>query len=176
MALLSIDAPGCRTGGFLQGAAGNLNPVRGDSRDYRDVQLYGTMVGGEALKVAAGLLGDDSTASRSGTVAWAAERVMLPPRPLPDREPYEARLEGAEIQAAGAIGAEARQQAEAELRRAREAVQVWERYSETQEAEVQVSAGHLAIAEPGRDVHRVGPAHQAGVSGGPHTFVSRADQ
>jgi len=172
-ALVERNLPGCRTCGFLQGAAGNLNPVRGDSRDYRDVQLYGTMVGGEALKVAAGLLGDDSTASRSGTVAWAAERVMLPPRPLPDREPYEARLEGAEIQAAGAIGAEARQQAEAELRRAREAVQVWERYSEPQEAEVQVlRLGDLAIAANPGEMFTEWGLRIKGRSAAPYTFVS----
>lgn len=172
-ALVERTLPGCRTCGFMQGAAGNLNPVRGDSRDYRDVQLYGAMVAGEALKVAAGLLGDDSGASRSAKVAWASERVALPPRPLVGREAYEAKLQAAEVQAAGAIGPRDRLQAEAELRRAHEAVMMWERFAEPQEAEVQVlRLGDLAIASNPGEMFTEWGLRIKGRSAAPHTFVS----
>ncbi len=172
-ALLERTLPGCRTAGFLQGAAGNLNPVRGDSRDYRDVQLYGAMVAGEALKVAAGLLGDDGAASGSGAVAWASERVMAPPRPPVDRGPLEAQLRAAEAQVAGARTPQERIQAESALRRAREGLMIPDRYAEPQEAEVQVlRLGDLAIASNPGEMFTEWGLRIKGGSTAPHTFVS----
>ncbi|NPV09786.1 MAG: hypothetical protein HPY83_17730 [Anaerolineae bacterium] len=171
--LVQRSLPGCKTCGFVQGAAGNLNPLRGDSRDYRDVILYGTMVAGEALKVAARLLGDDGSASRTGTIAWASERVSLPPRPPVDRAEWEGKLREAQARERAAASDRERREAAQEARRAREALDVCDYYDGPQEAEVQVlRLGDLAIASnPGEMFTQWGLKIKR-ESAAPHTFVA----
>jgi neutral ceramidase len=145
-AIVERELGGCRTCLFLQGAAGNLNPVRGDTRDWRDVALYGAMVGGEALLVAARLLGDDTAALTDGPLLAATERVVIPPRSLPDRAECEAALAECVARERTARDDEV-WNATNHTHQAREALDLIDRYSEPQEAEVQVlRIGDMAVA------------------------------
>lgn len=170
--LVEQNLPGQPNCLFLQGAAGNLNPVGDDTRDFRDVTRLGTMVAGETLKVAAHLLGDKSAAMEDITLRVASERVTLPPRAMPPRSECDARLQEALQREQQAVGEEATFEAKNEVRLAREAIDLIARFSEPQEAEAQVlRLGDLAIvASPGElfvewglQIKRESPA--------PHTFV-----
>ncbi|MCX7825191.1 MAG: neutral/alkaline non-lysosomal ceramidase N-terminal domain-containing protein [Verrucomicrobiae bacterium] len=61
---------------FLQGAAGNVNPVR-HTTGFNDVRTYGRMLADEANKVAAALSG---AKPMSDTLAVVGETLMLPTR------------------------------------------------------------------------------------------------
>jgi neutral ceramidase len=171
-AMVERNLPGCRSCLFMQGAAGNINPVR-DTSDFRDVALYGTMVAGEALKLTGWLLGADVPPMQDSTLAAASARVTIPPRPLPDRGEIEAKLAEARERERQASDAEARWQAGRQAQVLWEALDVIERYSSPQEAEVQVlRVGELALVgipaevftEWGLMIKRESPA--------PFTFVS----
>jgi hypothetical protein len=90
--LVSADFPGVAMGMverelgagtvalFLQGAAGDINPVRGDTRDWRDVDSYGLILGGAALQaIGQARLGescaDPALAVRSATVTVEAREA-----------------------------------------------------------------------------------------------------
>jgi hypothetical protein len=173
--IVEENLSGCQSCLFLQGAAGNLNPLRDDTRDFRDVSLYGTMIGGEALKVAARLLGDDTSAMTNVSIKVASERILIPPRPLPDRKEWEARLEEAlkseqkGQDAQGDLGAGKRGRAQ----QAREVIDLIDRYSEPQEAEVQVlRIGDLAIAATPGEMFTEWGLKIKKESSAPHTFIS----
>jgi neutral ceramidase len=91
--LVSADFPGVACGIverelaaraclFLQGAAGNVNPVRGTT-DFQDVAVYGGALGGEALRLLS-LLGARDVAPMSEALAVGSETVEVQRRPLPD--------------------------------------------------------------------------------------------
>lgn len=102
--LVSADYPGvatklvenviknCRNCAFLQGAAGDINPVRDDTRDFRDVELYGNILGGEAIKVVSQLQAPNVELMKP--ILGAISKIIeLPSRDLPDPEPFrQARL------------------------------------------------------------------------------------
>lgn len=91
--LISADFPGaaCQRAGeafgggshclFLQGAAGDLNPIRGCTRDWADVADYGRRLGDAILEAALAArptrVGPASLWSRSAVISVA-------PRPVPD--------------------------------------------------------------------------------------------
>ncbi|HGJ64305.1 TPA: hypothetical protein ENS27_02820, partial [bacterium] len=102
--LVSADYPGvatklvedvikvCRNCAFLQGAAGDINPVRDDTRDFKDVELYGMILGGEAIKIISQLQATNVEPMKP--ILCAISKVIeLPSRDLPDPEPFrQARL------------------------------------------------------------------------------------
>lgn len=94
--LASADFPGVATGLverelggvclFLQGAAGDINPLRNTS-DFADVHRYGLALGGTALAALARLSAQEVVSeARLGVATLDAE---LPIRELPPREPAE---------------------------------------------------------------------------------------
>jgi len=97
--LVSADYPGmatrlvesitknCRNCLFLQGSAGNINPVRDDTRDFRDVELYGTILAGEVIKTTAQLRAPDMKPMESRLGA-SSKVLQLPSRDLPDPGPF----------------------------------------------------------------------------------------
>jgi neutral ceramidase len=78
---------GCRNCLFLQGSAGDINPMRDDTRDFRDVDLYGNILGGEVIKTVAQMRAPDYPIMPS-LVGVSSRRIMLPSRNLPDSTPY----------------------------------------------------------------------------------------
>jgi hypothetical protein len=97
-----LDAAACL---FLQGACGNVGPVRATT-DFRDVALYGRALGGEALRVLA-LLEARDVPPMPPALAVGSEVVELERRPLPDSDALarqaaelEARIRGATDDAA----------------------------------------------------------------------------
>jgi len=172
-ALVQRSLPGCCTCAFMQGAAGNINPLRDDTRDFRDVTLYGTQVAGEALKITCRLLGDDVPPMQDSTLAAASKRLMIPPRPLPEPGPIRARYEAAKERERQATDPEAKWKAGREAQVAFEALDVIERYSAPQEAEVQAfRIGDLAIAALPAEVFCEWGLRIKRESAAPHTFVS----
>jgi hypothetical protein len=165
--------PGCRGAIFIQGAAGNLNPLHDDSRKFRHARLYGAMVAGETMRLAARLMLTGEGELRSETVASISANVTVGPRELPDRQDCERRLREAQACADAAAGQAEQARAALELRRAREALDLVTRFSRPQEAEVQAfRISDLAVGaipgelftEWGLRIKRESPAA--------HTFVA----
>jgi len=171
-AMVERNLPGCLDCLFMQGAAGNLNPLRDDTRDFRDVALYGAMVAGEALKIVGQLLGDGSSMERI-ILGSASKRIMIPPRPLPEKEVWAAQLAEALEGDRQAKDEQERLQARQRCQRAREVLDTIERYSAPQEAEVQViRIGDLAIAATPGEMFTEWGLKIKKESAAPYTFVS----
>jgi len=85
--LVEQTVPGCRHCLFTQGADGDLNPRRGDTRDFGDVSRYGQILGGEIMKVVAGL-GFVEVEAGEPVLGAAIAEVLLPGRDLPSPEPF----------------------------------------------------------------------------------------
>ncbi|MCC6443959.1 MAG: neutral/alkaline non-lysosomal ceramidase N-terminal domain-containing protein [Armatimonadetes bacterium] len=171
--LVEENLPGCRTCFYLQGAAGNLDPLRGDTRDFRDVFLYGTMIAGETLKIAARLLGDPSAAMEDFTLKTASRRVTIPPRPLPERQEWADRLADALERERKAATDQERLQAAGQAQQCREVLGLVDRYTTPQEAEAQVlRIGSLAIASTPGEMFTEWGLKIKKESKAPYTFVS----
>ncbi len=148
--LVSADYPGaacrivenaiaeCRHCLFTQGAAGDINPRSGGERpDFGAVARYGQMLGGELLKVAAQLRGDD--APTMPAIADAAlVQVVLPPRDVPDDVPLRQELASAQAAVAAAAEATDTPAASARLRVAAETLRAWELVQRPMRVPVQV--------------------------------------
>lgn len=78
---------GCRNCLFLQGSAGNINPIRGDTRDFRDVELYGKILGGEVVKLVS-ILSAPDVSSMEDRIDIIKKTIIIPSRDLPDPEPF----------------------------------------------------------------------------------------
>ncbi len=78
---------GCRNCLFLQGSAGNINPMRDDTRDFRDVELYGKILGGEVVKLVS-ILSAPNINFMEDRISSVSKIIMLPSRDLPDPEPF----------------------------------------------------------------------------------------
>ena len=174
--LVEERAPGGPTCLFLQGAAGNVNPARDDTRDFRDVELHGLAVGGKALAVIARLMGDPGAAFPAPLIRVRGAEVLLPPRELPPRADVQASVEvaGERLTQEQRSGTESsRLQAMTALRAAQEALDLVDRFSAPQLAELQVvRIGDLAVAaSPGELFTEWGLAIK-GASPAPHTFVT----
>lgn len=95
--LVSADFPGeasaiveRQLGGvclFLQGACGDQNPINSTS-DFDDVKRYGMALAGEVLKRIA-LLPWNGKVESEPVLRSASRTLLLPRRPLPEREPLE---------------------------------------------------------------------------------------
>ena len=163
---------GCKNCIFLQGAAGDINPMRGDTRDFRDVELYGMILGGEVIKVVATLSSPDSPAMEAKLGA-ASKTLKLPSRPLPEPEPFRETYQAALKDAEDAEDEASRDRALRIARSNREMLNRIERGANAVCAEVQVlRIGNLAIVgvpgemfvELGLQIKRHSPA--------PHTFIA----
>jgi hypothetical protein len=128
-----LDAAACL---FVQGACGNVGPVRATT-DFDDVAVYGRALGGEALRCLSLLTARD-VPPMSETLAAASATVELPRRDLPERAPLERALAEAETALAAASGEEERQPAIAAYRRAAEPLRLLELGSGPVPCEVQV--------------------------------------
>lgn len=73
---------------YLQGAAGDIEPARGETNDFADVSYYGAALATEVLRLieVAGTGPSSAAAPRLGA---AVGTVLLPSRPLPDAESLE---------------------------------------------------------------------------------------
>src|SRR5207247_655196 len=80
---------GCALCLFLQGAAGDINPLRNTS-NFDDVRRYGLALGGAALAALAHLSAPGPI--EQPALAAACAEVALPVRELPPREPAERAL------------------------------------------------------------------------------------
>jgi len=171
-AMVQRNLPGCKTCAFMQGAAGNINPLR-DTTDFRDVALYGTMVAGEALKLVGGLLAPDAPAMSDVTLAAASERVTIPAHPPVDGDDWQKRYDAARERERCSEDAHEKRKAGLEAQRCFEAVDVVARFSEPQEAEVQVlRIGDLAIASNPGEMFTEWGLRIKSESAAPYTMVS----
>ncbi len=109
--LISADFPGAAMGRverelggialFLQGAAGDINPVRGNSFDWRDVETYGLMLGGATLEAVG--LARLAEPCAEPALAARSERVLVEAREAPTVEEAAEALRSAE-EAVAAVG------------------------------------------------------------------------
>jgi hypothetical protein len=120
---------------FLQGACGNVNPVR-DTTDFADVARYGRSLGGEALRMLA-LLEAAPTPPMRPVLAAASEVVELERRPLPERAPLERQAAELQRRIVGAEGEAERREAVAAYRRIAEPLRLLEAGSGAVRMEVQ---------------------------------------
>jgi hypothetical protein len=70
---------------FLQGACADINPRRGDTRDFRDVYLTGTALAGEVMKNY-GYMAMPDYPEQSVKVRAISQNVLLSSRSLPTKE------------------------------------------------------------------------------------------
>jgi hypothetical protein len=171
MDLVERAVPECQASLFLQGACGNQNPVRGDTRDFEDVRRYGLMLGGEVLKLVGRLSGPDHPESPPA-IAVTSEAVSLPVRDLSPYEPALQAYEEADRKLAEAKTEEERKRFARERRQAEEALILIRRGTEPIQAEIQVMRlGDAAlVAVPGELFVEFG-LEIKGRSVAPHTFI-----
>jgi len=70
---------------FFQGACGDVNPIMGDTRDFRDVYLTGITLAGEVIKNYGYMIASDYPI-QPVKIKTASQNISLPSRPLPDEE------------------------------------------------------------------------------------------
>jgi neutral ceramidase len=162
--------PRCANSLFLQGACGNINPIR-NTTDFADVERYGLMLGAEIVKVAAQLTAP-GTSVVTGPITIRSHTLTLAARELPPRATFQAPYDAATQKLAAATSEEERGQWRRKQRMAEEALVLFDRGSAPLSAEVQViGIGEVALValpgepfvELGLDLKQRSPA--------PHTFV-----
>jgi neutral ceramidase len=89
-ALVEGAAPGCEQCFFLQGAAGDINPVR-DTTGFDDVSRYGFTLGGATLQLL-GRMSAPGYPLAGERVGAARVNIALPSRPIPSLAPLEEAL------------------------------------------------------------------------------------
>ena len=107
---------------FLQGACGNVGPVRATT-DFQDVDVYGRALGGEALRVLSLLEARDAPAM-SPALAVGRETVQVARRPLPDGAALAAQAAALEAEIGAAPDATARAAAIGRFRRVAESLRL----------------------------------------------------
>ncbi len=156
--LVSADFPGVATAMaedalgegacclFLQGAAGDINPIRGHTRDWGDVETYGLVLGGGIVEgVGVARLAEPCEAP---AIAAMREVVSVPAREAPSLEQAGATLADAET-AFAEVPPESpdHQKRFAAVRAAREAYRLSQFGMDPIEAEVQaLRLGDVAVA------------------------------
>jgi hypothetical protein len=140
---------------FLQGACGDINPVRHTS-DFRDVQTYGQILGAQVLQQAARLSAPEC-AEMSATLHTGRRVVQLPVRELPARAPLAAQQADAQQRMRSSDPDEAGR-AQADYRRVRETLRLVDLGSADIPCEVQVLrlGDALIVALPGELFCRFG--------------------
>ena len=162
---------GCQNCLFFQGAAGNINPMRDDTRDFADVERYGMILAGEVLKIA-GFLQAPDTPVMEPDLAAISEVLRLPVRDLPDPEPIRESYEQTMKALESARTDQERYRALQTAREYKESLDFIEHGTEPIPAEVQVlRIGDLALAStPGEMFVQLGLEIKRR-SIAPHTFV-----
>jgi hypothetical protein len=136
--LVEHAIPQCRHCLFTQGAAGDVNPrAGGHCPDFGAVARYGQMLGGELLKVAAQVRGDDVPAMPDVADA-ALVHLVLPPRELPDDAPLRRERVAAEAAVSAATDTAAAAAAAARRRAAAETLRAWDLVQRPMRVPVQV--------------------------------------
>lgn len=170
MATVERTLPGCADALFLQGACGNLNPIR-NTTDFADVERYGLMLAGQVIQVAARCSAPNYPLN-GARLAMLSTTYSLATRALPDAAPYRAAFDEAAAQAAAATSDGERATARRQQRMAEETLVLIDRGPRVMPAEVQVMrVGDLALValpgepfvELGLEIKRRSPA--------PYTFV-----
>jgi neutral ceramidase len=169
--LVERTVDGCQNCLFLQGAAGNINPMLDDTRDFADVRRYGMILAGEVLKII-GSLRSPETPIIEPKLAARSEILHLPVRDLPDPEPVRAAYEQALKDAESAKTDEERFRALRTAGQNRESLDLMESGTDPVPGEVQVMRiGDLAVAStPGEMFVQLGLEIKRR-SAAPHTFV-----
>lgn len=170
MTFVEQSVPGCTNSLFLQGACGDINPIR-NTTDFADVERYGLMLGGEVLKTVMRLRAPDYPVS-APKLAVSTETIQVEVRELPPRAPAQQAYEAATAQLAAATTEEERKQWRVRQRMATETLLLIDRGDEPIPAEVQVvRLGDIAIvALPGEPFAALGLAIK-GRSAARHTLV-----
>jgi hypothetical protein len=137
MDLVERTVPGCTSSLFLQGACGDQSPMRNDTRDFRDVERYGLLLGGEAIKMVGRLSAPDYPES-TPVVAVRSQVLSLPGREVLPYASVRSAYDEAERKLAQAATNEERQRYARERRLAEEALVQTERADEPNIGEVQV--------------------------------------
>lgn len=143
---------GCAHSLYLQGAAGSINPVRSDSRNFEDVQRYGQILAGEVIKQLGMLAAPDCPVSSVITRA-ISETMTVPSRELPPIHPIEEEHRRGEEAVSNARTEEER------MRAARGLLRVTERLERVRRGDAPVEAEVQAI--------RIGDAVFVGIPGEP---------
>lgn len=170
MAFVERNLPRCTNSLFLQGACGNINPIR-NTTDFDDVERYGLMLGSEVVKIAAQLSAPDYP-SVTGPIRLACATLPLAVRELPERTPAQNAYQAATQQAAAASTEAERNQWLRKQRMAEETLILIDQGSEPIPAEVQtIRIGEVAlVALPGEPFVELGLDLKRR-SGASHTFV-----
>ncbi len=170
MSLVERSVPGCINSLFLQGACGDINPIR-NTTDFADVERYGHMLGGEVIKLAAQLSAPDYPHSAT-VLAVQSATLLLQVRDLPARDPAQQAYAEASAMLAAAPTDVERTSWRAKQRRAEETLILIDLGSDPIPAEVQVMRiGDVAlVALPGEPFAELGLAIKQR-SPAPYTFV-----
>jgi neutral ceramidase len=145
MRLIEQTVPGCQGSVFVQGACGDLNPARGHTGSFEDVQRYALMLAGETI-MTVGSLGSPAVAAAEAVVAAATCRLELPGRELPARRPLQDALAALSARLAAALPDAARRELRQQLGRTQEALRQIELGRDAFPAEVQVlRIGDVAV-------------------------------
>lgn len=170
MTLVEKTLPGCSNSLFLQGACGNINPIR-NTTNFDDVERYGLMLGSEVVKVAARSSAPDYP-TLSPRLAVLSETFQLDARPLPEYGSAKATYDDAAARLAAATSDEDRALWRRRQRMAEEVLVLIGMGTEPIAAEVQVMRiGDVAlVALPGEPFVELGlEIKQRSVA--PATFV-----
>jgi hypothetical protein len=170
MRLVERSVPGCMNSLFLQGACGDINPIR-NTTDFADVERYGHMLGGEVIKLAAQLSAPDYPNSATGLAVRSAT-LFLAVRDLPARDSAQQAYAEASAMLAAATTEAERTTWRGTQRRAEETLILIAQGSEPIPAEVQVMRiGDVAlVALPGEPFAELGLTIKQR-SPAPYTFV-----
>ncbi len=169
--LVERTVDGCRNCLFLQGAAGNINPMLDDTRDFADVGRYGMILAGEVLKIIGSLRSPEMPVMEP-RLAAKSEVLHLPVRDLPDPVPIKEGYERALKDAGNAETDAERFRALRTAGQHRESLDLIERGTDPVPGEVQVMRiGDLAVAStPGEMFVQLGLEIKRR-SAAAHTFV-----
>lgn len=77
---------------FIQGACGDINPIKDDTRDFKDVYLKGALLAGEIIKIL-GMLGDAPYPDKGSEIKYASSKISLAPGILPSNDECKKILE-----------------------------------------------------------------------------------
>jgi hypothetical protein len=170
MTLVEKTLPGCTNSLFLQGACGNINPIR-NTTDFDDVERYGLMLGSEVIKQAARASAPDYP-TNPPQLAILSEIHMLKVRDLPEHTFAKAAYDHAAAQLSIAATEEERVAWRRRQRVAEETLILIEQGREPIPAEVQViRIGDVAlVALPGEPFVELGLEIKER-STAPYTFV-----
>ena len=172
MALVEKAVPGCGGSLFVQGACGNLNPVRGHTGRFEDVQRYALMLAGEIIK-SVGLLSAPDHPAASAAIGVTSRTITLPGRELPAREPLLGTHAGLSARLAEAASDDERRELRAQRGRVEEALRQIELGQPSIPAEVQaMRIGDVALVGlPGEPFVELGVEIKRR-SAAPHTIVA----